>query len=275
MFKYLAFALSFAASVALADPRLVFSGKVSIGGEGGLSGLELGTDGTTGMVLSDRGNLFDLTLSRVDGKLSGAQLKKWPKRSKLVGDVEGVATSDGQTYFVSFEGPAKIVSLSADGILNSLPRHPHFREMGLNRALEAVAIDEDGVIYTLPEAPAPGDDAFPLYMFQNGQWQIGPIIRRRGTFLAVGADFGPDNLFYLLERSITPLGFRTRVRRFDLSKDNLGEQTLLTTWPSQRDNLEGLSIWMDDENQIRATMVSDDNFLAIQRSEIVEYILTE
>ena len=45
--------------------------------------------------------------------------------------------------------------------------------------------------------------------------------------MAVGADFGPDNLLYLLERSDSPLGFWTRVRRFDLAQDDLAEEILL------------------------------------------------
>ena len=97
----------------------------------------------------------------------------------------------------------------------------------------------------------------------------------RGFLMPVGADFGTDNLFYLLERSVSPLGFRTRVRRFDLSQVDLTEETLLTTGQLSHDNLEGISVWTDQNGATRVTMISDDNFLPILRSEVVEYILHE
>jgi hypothetical protein len=40
-----------------------------------------------------------------------------------------------------------------------------------------------------------------------------------------------------------------------------------------QDNLEGLSVWRDIAGQIRLTLISDDNFRLLQRTEIVEYVL--
>lgn len=37
------------------------------------------------------------------------------------------------------------------------------------------------------------------------------------------------------------------------------------------DNLEGISVWQDPDGRIRLTMISDDNFMVFQRTEIVEY----
>jgi hypothetical protein len=93
--------------------------------------------------------------------------------------------------------------------------------------------------------------------------------------MTVGADFGPDGLFYILERTVSPLGFRSRVRRFDLNVQGLDEQVLLSTLPSKHGNLEGISVWRDSAGQTRVTMVSDNNFLSVLRSEIVEYSLQE
>ena len=81
---------------------------------------------------------------------------------------------------------------------------------------------------------------------------------------------------YVLERKFGSVGFRTRLRRFTLSREGLaGGQILLNTALAQHDNLEGLSIWRDAAGALRATMISDDNFLWIQRTEIVEYRLPE
>ena len=52
------------------------------------------------------------------------------------------------------------------------------------------------------------------------------------------------------------------------------ERTLLQTDPGTFDNLEGLAVWRDATG-LRATMISDDNFLALFRSQIVEFRLPE
>ena len=70
--------------------------------------------------------------------------------------------------------------------------------------------------------------------------------RRDGDFLVVDADFGPDGKLYVLERDFGWLGFRTRVRRFALGPDGLGDEvTLLETPFGELDNMEGISVWRD------------------------------
>ena len=93
--------------------------------------------------------------------------------------------------------------------------------------------------------------------------------------MMVGADFDDKGQLYLLERAVSPLGFRSRIRRFDLNAPALGETQLMTSSPGRFDNLEALSVWRDPEGNTRLTLISDDNFLPIQRTQIVEYLLTE
>ena len=76
----------------------------------------------------------------------------------------------------------------------------------------------------------------------------------------------------MLERDFLGIGFRSRVRRFDLTGGN--EQVLLETRLRAHDNLEGISVWQDEQG-LRMTLISDDNFRAFQRTEIVEYRLTD
>ena len=53
--------------------------------------------------------------------------------------------------------------------------------------------------------------------------------------------------------------------------DRIGPpEHVLTTSLMQFHNLEGIAVWVDGQG-IRITMVSDDNFLFVQRSELVEY----
>jgi hypothetical protein len=80
---------------------------------------------------------------------------------------------------------------------------------------------------------------------------------------------------YVLERAVTPLGFRSRVRRFDLSAPELNEETLLTTLPGQLDNMEALTVWRNAEGQTHVILVADDNWLTIQQTVVAEYGLVE
>jgi hypothetical protein len=62
------------------------------------------------------------------------------------------------------------------------------------------------------------------------------------------------------------------VRRFTIGPQALtNEETLLQSAPGQHDNLEGISVWRDKAGSLRLTMISDDNLLFLQRTEIVEY----
>ena len=271
MLKRLGFALALCGSSAAAQSLELVSAITMpdpFGTFGGLSAIELSQDGLTGLVLSDRGSIFNLTLERDD---TGTLRKATPHPAPLPGyprDTEGLAI--GPTgRFVSFEGPGRVHRLWG----KSLPVHADFNTFQPNAALEALAIDEGGTLYTLPERSGHPDRPFPLYALNNGEWMIVARIPRVGPFLAVGADFGPDGLFYLLERTFTPLGFRSRIRRFDLSDASQPAVTLMRSFPGQHGNLEGISLWSDPQGNTRVTMVADDNFLAALPNEIVEYVL--
>ena len=189
-------------------------------------------------------------------------------------DSEGLALlPDGQAY-VSFERDARVAhydTIAGPGIVIAQPQA--FKAMQRNSSLEALAVDRAGTLYTLPERSGSLTTPFPVYRYRNGVWDQPFNLPRRGLFLAVAADIGPDGKFYLLERQFHGLsGFASRVRRFAIGADALtDEETLLQTAPGQHDNLEGLSVWRDSTGILRLTMISDDNRLFVQRTEIVEY----
>ncbi len=117
-----------------------------------------------------------------------------------------------------------------------------------------------------------GGPVYPVWRYRDGEWTTAFTIAGQGPWAPVGADVGPDGRLYLLERDFKGLlGFATRVRRFDMTDGGVsGGETLLETRLGQYDNLEGLTVW-DDGQGIRLTMISDDNFLFVQRTELVEY----
>ena len=92
----------------------------------------------------------------------------------------------------------------------------------------------------------------------------------------MAADFGPDGRFYVLERDTGAIGFRSRLRRWNVTANGVtGEEILFQSRLTAHDNLEGVPVWRDGQGRLRATMVSDNNFLVLQRTELVEYLLPD
>ena len=158
-----------------------------------------------------------------------------------------------------------------------MPSPPGFARLQTNSGLEALAIDAGGALYAIPERSGAWERPFPVFRLRDGRWDRSLSLRRDGTFLVAGADFGPDGRLYLLERDFRWLrGFATRIRRFDLGPGGFGAEALLLETPfGALDNMEGISVWRDDAGRTRVTLISDDNFFALQRTVIVEYLLVE
>ncbi|MWB76515.1 esterase-like activity of phytase family protein [Pseudooceanicola sp. 216_PA32_1] len=263
-----------------------FAGSVTVRsrleGVGGLSGLDLSDDGGSFVALSDRGRLFRGALTRKGGRLTGVSVTDGviltgPDGQALSGpmtDAEGLARDRHGRLFVSFEGRHRVWRYDARGLHpQPLPQPPFADALQTNSGMEALAIDPRGRLYTLPERSGALTRPFPVWRY-NGRWRQVFTIPRRGPFLPVGADFGPDGRLYLLERDFTGIGFRSRIRAFTLDAGRAtGETVLLVSRNRQFDNLEGIAAWRDTDGAIRLTMVSDDNFRWFQRTEIVEYVL--
>ena len=243
---------------------------------GGLSAIEVADNGIDFLALSDRSILWSGRLLREGGSVTGitglskVTLENGPTRGEGTrNDSEGLARDSDGTVYISFEGDARVARLGPDGVTEDLTVSPDFAHMQGNASLESLAITPDGTLLTLPERSGRVDLPFPVYALDDTGWSIIADIPRDVSFLPVGLDLGPDGQFYLLERDFTGLGFRTRIRQFDADFTN--ETVLLETGNARYDNLEGISAWRDDSGSIRLTLVSDDNFLFLQRTEIVEY----
>lgn len=253
-------------------------------GFGGFSGLELSTDGRNFVVISDRGQITQGHFIRDNDEIVGVVEQPLrslvdPKGAPFVGsytDAEGLAMDDLGRVFVSFELVQKVYAYgNRESAAVKLDQHADFAGFGNNSGLEALAIDATGQLYTLPERSGHKARPFPVYRYKQGHWDVPFHIPRIGGFLPVGADFGPDGWFYLLERDFTGLGFRSRVRRFDVRFDRINAvEVLLETSTGTHDNLEGLAVWEKD-GELRLTMISDDNFKFFQRTEFVEYAVAK
>ena len=246
---------------------------------GGMSAIDLGPDGSRFTALSDRGGWTKGRLIRdAEGRVTGIEaapirLLKGGKDAPLTAgrnDSEGLAIAADGTAFVALEGAARVLRYAdLAGPAENLPVAPAFRKLPRNAALEALAIAADGSLYTLPERSGGANKPFPVWHWQGGdQWEQVFTIPRKGAFLPVGADFGPDGKLYVLERHFAGLsGFASRVRRFDAK--GRGE-TVVETPLGTHFNLEGIAVWRDATG-LRLTMIADDNFRFFLSTQIVDY----
>lgn len=253
---------------------------------GGFSGIEISDDGSQFHVISDRAWIRWGGIERdASGRIRGLQMAgraplQDSKGKRLLpgrlGDSEGLAIGRDGTIWISFEGLDRIARYDdVDGPAVRVPVPPEWKKIQVNEGFEALAVTPEGDLLTLPEyAPEGGD--FPVWRYRDGRWDQPFTIPAERDWQAVGADMGPDGRLYLLERNFRGLlGFRSRVRRFVLGPDGItSAEQLISTGTLQYDNLEGIAVW-EDGLGIRITMVSDDNFLPVQRTELVEYRVTD
>lgn len=252
---------------------------------GGFSALEMSPDGGHMTVLSDRATIVTASIVRSDTGIEAIQIQTANKirssKNKIlkgrVGDSEGLVIAPDGSLFISFEGVARVAKHSSpDGRATVLPRPTAFDQMAVNGSFEPLAMDQRGWLYTMPESGLTADGNIPVYRWNGKNWSAPFKLPKRGGFLPVGADFGPDGRLYLLERDTGVFGFRSRLRRWDVSKVGIrNEETLFQTSAGTHDNLEGVSVWRDAQGSLRASMISDDNFLVLQRTELVEYALPD
>lgn len=253
---------------------------------GGLSGLDLKTDGAAFVAATDRGTMVTGRLARdASGVVTAVtdvvatellDSRGRPLRGEN-SDAEGLALMPDGTIALSFEGNARVMlhdTPAAPG--RFAPRVTALGPLQINSGLEALAVDPQGRLVTIPERSGATTRPFPVWRLQDGRWQRLFDIAREGGFLVVGADYGPDGRLYVLERAFNGLGFASRLRRFPAeASGTVAGDVLFTTRTGLHDNLESVAIWRDGAGALRATMVSDDNFHFLQRTELVDYRLPD
>jgi len=259
---------------------------------GGLSGIELTSDGSQFVMITDRGHIARGTIKR-DGdrpvavsiathnllveeeqvKTQVPQDADWP-----LADAEGLAVDAQGRAFVSFEHEHRVQAYDAmDQREGDISHTRSWGALDKNKGIEALALSDEGILYAIPEGL--GRRAWEAMVFYRGpdlRWLHNFTIPADSDFLPVGADFGPDGRFYVLERKFTALGFYTRVRSMTMNTQSAGDvRLLLQTARGDHGNLEGIAVWRDSTGSIRLTMVSDDNFLPFMRGELVEYVVED
>ncbi len=275
-----------AADAADLVPRGTYAWREDRDGFGGYSGLAMTADGAGFLTISDAGEMVRARVLRDAGGRIAAVETEWHAQlhdnagkpvAGFTADAEALSVGPDGTVYVSYESYTRITSVSIPGMMpETLHRWDFFRDLWGNAGFEALAALPDGRLIAILETPE-DDGGFRTFIGRKGDWRAGPTLPASDGFDAADAVIGPDGKLWLLERKLaSAFGFATRIRRFAFDGVVFGPpETLLETPPGTLDNMEGISLWTDADGKTVVSLISDDNFLIVQKTILVEYELSE
>jgi hypothetical protein len=267
-------------------------------GFGGISAIRVAADGADFIALSDRGRWFkgriiyegerpvgiaDAVMAPIRGPNGQALAARgWH-------DTESIA-QDGGTLYVGIETVNQILRFDygRDGLLargHPIAVPPGVRTLPPNKGLEAL-------VFVPRELPLGGsliaisehglDQAGNLLAFLIGGPSPGTFSIRRTEDLDISdAALLPSGDLLILERSFNWTdGLIVRIRQLPLAQIRPGAVLdgpvlFKSDLSYEIDNMEGLSVHQTPSSEIVLTLISDDNFSAIQRTLLLQFTLTE
>jgi len=270
---------------------------------GGLSGLGIAKTGNRILAISDRGHLFSAQLIYRDGRLAGisdgakSSLKgskgqPLPNESKAWHDAEGLALGPERLQgplWVSFERRHRIETYAfdrrgADAPAKRTKLPPPLNRNRSNSGVEALArmgagTAYEGALLAFSEKPQWGGK---ISGYILGGPNPGPIwLSAPGGYSATALTFLPDGDLVVLERRFGNLfDFSIRLRRIAAATLKTGAtlegEVLFEGGLAYKiDNFEGIAMHETEDGEVRLTLISDDNFSAIQQTLLLQFALAD
>jgi hypothetical protein len=262
-----------------ADPRF-----------GGLSGLWLAPDGHELMAVSDRGTLWRATLQHDGDRLAGFADWQAATLASMAADpggridAEALADDGAGGLIVAIEGPLPLRRIARDdpgAPPEPLPAAVRLSEAGAragNVGIEALTALPDGSFLAVFEGvfAAPGELA--AWHIEDGQVTPRRYLVSDG-FVPTGADWLDDTI-YIVERRFSLLdgGFASRLVALDVEQVLLDQPLRPHTLarlgrPAISENFEGIAARRGADGRVLLYLVSDDNFLPLQRTLLLQFSL--
>ena len=259
-------------------------------GFGGLSGMLIENGGSRFVAATDRARWIAGTLvrdgqGRISGFTAGRTQRMRGRRGRLDGsqqDAEAL-TRLGDAILVGFERDQRIMRCAADSRLAAYVELDEWDDLPRNGGLEALATMPDGRLIAIAETPVRGA-GFPYWVFvpegETARLVATGFLPQGDRHHITAADYGPDGNLYVLERDYSQLrGVSIRLVRYWPDPSPYGEglplartAEVLARFNSITgiDNMEAISVWEEPGGRLMVTLLSDDNFNALQRNLLVE-----
>jgi len=265
---------------------------------GGISAIRVAPDGAHFIALTDKGWWFRGRILYEGARPSGIADAEMapilgadgrPLAARGWYDTESIA-EDGGTLYVGIERVHQIVrfnygkeGLFARGRPIALP--PGLRSLPANRGIEALIFVPKGLPLagTLIAISERGlDKAGNIRGFLIGGASPGDFaVRRSSDYDVTDAALLPGGDVVLLERRFSwSSGLAVRMRRIPLGEIKPGAVVdgpvlFEVDLGYEIDNMEGLSVHRSAGGEVVLTLISDDNFSALQRTLLLQFTLTE
>jgi hypothetical protein len=263
---------------------------------GGLSAIRIASDGAQFISLSDHGRWFTGRIIYEGARPVGIADPvmapiRGPDGQPLAAhgwhDTESIADDDG-TLYVGIEGVNQIVRFDygKEGLLargHPIPVPPGIRTLPSNQGLEALVFVPrnqplGGTLIAMSERGL--DNAGNLRAFLIGGPTPGNFaIKRIEKFDISDAALLPSGDLLILERRFSwPEGLLVQIRRIkigDVRPDAVVDGPVLfeADLSFEIDNMEGLAVHQTPAGEIVLTLISDDNFSTVQRTELLQFTL--
>ncbi|MBS0248713.1 MAG: esterase-like activity of phytase family protein [Proteobacteria bacterium] len=269
---------------------------------GGISGLHIEPDGAHLLAVTDNGSWLKARIVYRDGRpdgLADAEMAPLlaedgkPLASQHKYDSESL-TRIGDNFYVGIERVEKIVRFAVkDGLAargEEIATPPDFKTFKYNKSLECLASPPQGQPYagkliavTEESLDAAGNHrAFVLDpASRDAAGTLRFTVKRSDDFDVSDCTILPPGDLLLLERSYSPLkGVAMRIRRIAVGaiKEGAlvdGPVLIKADLGYQIDNMEGIAVTRNAAGETIITLVSDDNFSAIQRNILLQFALVE
>ena len=265
---------------------------------GGVSSLNVEPDGAHFLAITDNGSWLRGRIVYQDGKPEGIADAEMapilgpdgkPLAARGWFDVESLTELDGKHY-IGIERVERIVrfdlrhgGLQARGEPIAVPAD--FKSFAYNKSLECLtagpknsALAGTLIVVTEQSLDAAGNHrSFLLKGDQVDRFSV----KRSDDFDVTDCTILPPGDLLLLERRYSPArGVAMRIRRFPLTAIKPGVlvdgKTLVEAdLGYQIDNMEGIAVHSNAEGETVITLVSDDNFSAIQRNLLLQFVLVD
>jgi hypothetical protein len=203
-------------------------------------------------------------------------------------DTESLAQGIDGRFYVGIERVEKIVrfDLRHGGLsarAQPIPVPVDFKTFKYNKSLECLAVPPNGAphagsLIAVTEESLDAGGNLRSYVINNGRFTRFSV-KRSDDFDVSDCTILPPADLLLLERRYSPLlGVAVRIRRVhlaDIKQGALvdGSALFVADLAYQIDNMEGIAVHRNKQGETVITMVSDDNFSAIQRNLLLQFTL--
>jgi len=264
---------------------------------GGISSLRVAADGARFLAASDRGAWLRGRIVYRDGRpvgladtemapMLGADGRPLARRGWY--DSEAM-TEDGNIVYVGFERVHQIVrfDMSRDGLRARgvpVPVPPALKTLPSNRGLECLAVPPKGgpLAGTLIAISERGLDARGnIQGFLIGGAAPGTFsVKRTDDFDVSDCTIAPGGDLLVLERRFSWFrGVAMRIRRVPLAAVKPGAlldspELIFADMGHQIDNMEAISVHRTADGTSVLTLISDDNFSALQRTLLLQFTMS-